>query len=351
MRKIIHVDMDCFYAAVEVRDNPGLSKQPVAVGGRAERRGVIATCNYIAREFGVHSALSSAVAKKRCPDLIIIPPNLNKYRDVSRVIQNIFHRYTDVIEPLSLDEAYLDVSSSEHHSGSATWIAQQIKSDIFHEVGLTASAGVAPNKFLAKIASDWNKPDGLKVITPEQVDDFVFQLPVEKIHGVGKVTARKLHNLNFRSCGDLQGATETELIERFGKFGKSLFRYARGIDERQVASHRERKSVSVETTFRDDKHSLEELYRELPGLIESLERRLNNLSSRSFKSLFVKIKFSDFTSTTKERRAEFILDDVFQSLIDEAFGRKEQSARLLGIGVRLSETEIVEHFQLELPFH
>ena len=350
-RKIIHIDMDCFYAAVEQRDNPSLNNLPVAVGGRPERRGVIATCNYIARDFGVHSALSSVIAKRRCPDLIIIPPNLNKYRDVSKIIRSIFLNYTDVIEPLSLDEAYLDVSDSLHFSGSATLIAEQIKKEIKEAVNLTASAGVAPTKYLAKIASDWDKPDGLKVITPEQVDDFVFNLPVSTIHGVGKVTANKLKNMNIRTCGELQALKMPLLNEKFGRFGKRLYQYARGIDEREVITQSIRKSVSVERTFNADYDSIDQLYEKLPGLIESLQTRISRNKQSNFKSVFVKIKFNDFSTTTVERRAEIIFLDVFQQLVKQAYERQYKPVRLLGVGVRLAETANDEVSQLELPFY
>ncbi|NVK88466.1 MAG: DNA polymerase IV [Gammaproteobacteria bacterium] len=343
--------MDCFYAAVEARDNPELANVPLAVGGRSDRRGVIATCNYIAREYGVHSALSSAIAKKRCPDLVIVPPNLNKYRNVSRQIFEIFQYYTDEIEPLSLDEAYLDVTGSEHCQGSATLIAQAIKQAVKNDLDLTVSAGVAPNKFLAKIASDWNKPDGLKVITPQQVDSFLVNLPVSKIHGVGKVTANKLHNLNFRTCGDLQGVNEAWLVERFGRFGRSLHRYAHGIDDRPVRSVRERKSISVEKTYHHDKESLEDIMEKLPELFAALKKRMSNDQIDDVKALVVKVKFTDFSVITRERRAQFLFIDVFESLLKEAFEQKPLGVRLIGIGVKLSQSGDDAFEQLNLPFY
>lgn len=350
-RKIIHIDMDCFYAAVEMRDNPRLRHRPLAVGGQAERRGVIATCNYLARDYGVHSALSSAIAKSRCPELIIVPPNLNKYRDVSKQIHQIFLRYTELIEPLSLDEAYLDVSDVEQFQGSGTYIAQAIKQQIEEELNLTASAGVAPNKFLAKVASDWNKPDGLKVIAPDEVDSFVYHLPVSKIHGVGKVTANKLHNLNIRTCGELQSLSQPMLLNKFGKFGNRLYRFARGIDDRSVSNERQRKSVSVERTFSHDCRTVEELTEKLPKLTQSLQQRLSTKSVRGFKAVFVKLKFNDFTATTIERRAEILIEDVLITLIAEAYRRKSIPVRLLGIGVRLDESSPDQLEQLELPFY
>ena len=204
VRKIIHCDCDCFYASVEMRDDPSLRGRPLAVGGRADQRGVIATCNYEARRYGIHSAMATAQAVKLCPDLILIPPNMEKYRITSRQIMDIYRDYTDLVEPLSLDEAYLDVTNSPHCKGSATLIAQEIRRRIFETVGITASAGVAPNKFVAKIASDWNKPDGLFLVRPGEVDAFVAALPVKKLFGVGKVTAAKLHSLGAQTCGDLR---------------------------------------------------------------------------------------------------------------------------------------------------
>ncbi len=350
MRKIIHIDMDCFYAAVEARDNPRLRNIPLAVGGRPDKRGVIATCNYIAREFGVHSALSSAVAKQRCPDLVIVPPNLNKYRDVSGQIHKIFNQYTDNIEPLSLDEAYLDVSDCDEFQGSATLIARSIKDKIKQQLNLTASAGVAPNKFLAKIASDWNKPDGLKTIAPDNIDDFVFNLPVRSIPGVGKVTAGKLINLNIRTCGDLQSYDKGYLLEKFGSFGERLYFLARGIDNRDVKTHSERKSISVENTFDADFKTLGEITAQLPELVKKLKVRLERKGAQDFKGLFVKLKFNDFSSTTVERRAEYLLIDVFEQLAADAFVRRNLPVRLIGVGVRLNSNK--DNFtQLTLPFY
>jgi DNA polymerase-4 len=350
MRKIIHIDMDCFYAAVEARDNPALRNLPLAVGGRPDKRGVIATCNYIAREFGVHSALSSSIAKQRCPNLVIVPPNLNKYREVSRQIHAIFSRYTSQIEPLSLDEAYLDVTGSEAYHGSGTLIAQAIKNEIKKELKLTASAGVAPNKFLAKVASDWHKPDGLKTIAPEQINDFVFNLPVSAIPGVGKVMYRRLQNLNIRTCGDLQAIDKSSLLDMFGSIGERLYNFARGIDDREVVNTRIRKSVSVETTYDRDIENIAETAKPLCELFDKLSRRVNTNANAEFKNLFVKLKFSDFSTTTIERRAEVLVLDVFQQLLKEAWSRNQKPIRLLGIGVRLKE-EDVDQKQLKLPFY
>ncbi|MGI9293811.1 MAG: DNA polymerase IV, partial [Pseudomonadales bacterium] len=248
VRKIIHCDCDCFYAAVEIRDDPSLQGKPVAVGGSADRRGVLTTCNYEAREFGARSAMPTAMALRLCPDLIVLPVSMEKYRVASQKVQSIFKEFTEQIEPLSLDEAFLDVSDTPLLQGSATRIAQEIRRRVAAQVGITVSAGVAPNKFLAKIASDWQKPDGLTVIRPEQVQDFVAQLPVNKIFGVGKVTAAKLQRLGVNSCADLQKLSLLELDQKFGRFGKRLFELSRGVDPREVQNERTRKSLSVEHT-------------------------------------------------------------------------------------------------------
>ncbi len=235
-RKIIHIDCDCFYAAIEMRDDPSLASRPLAVGGAADRRGVIATCNYEARAYGVRSAMASAHALKLCPDLLILRPRMDAYREASRAIHEIFRSYTELIEPLSLDEAYLDVSDCRHFSGSATRIAQDIRRRVWEQLRITVSAGVAPNKFLAKIASDWKKPDGLFVITPDQVEDFVEGLPVDRLHGVGRVTAEKLKRLGIHDCGHLRQWSRVELLREFGVFGERLYSLARGIDQRPVST-------------------------------------------------------------------------------------------------------------------
>jgi len=263
-RKIIHCDCDCFYAAVEMRDNPALKGAPIAVGGDAAHRGVIATCNYEARHFGVRSAMPTSQALQRCPHLIVIPPSMDKYREASQFITAIYRDYTDLVEPLSLDEAYLDVTDSVQHQGSGTLIAQEIRARIAQTVGITASAGVAPNKFLAKIASDWNKPDGLFVIRPKDVAEFVKTLPIAKVFGVGKVTAAKLQTLGVTTCLDLQSWSIYELENQFGKFGERLYELCRGIDQRDVCANRERKSVSVEETYTHDLPDLAACLTQLP---------------------------------------------------------------------------------------
>lgn len=339
VRKIIHVDMDAFYASVEVRDFPALRGKPLAIGGRPESRGVVATASYEARKFGVRSAIPSARAVRLCPGLILRPPRFSAYQEASRSIRAIFERYTSLIEPLSLDEAYLDVSACEQHQGSATRIAEAIRAEIFAETQLTASAGVAPNKFLAKVASDWQKPNGLTVITPQQVDDFVRDLPVERIPGVGSKSVPKLHALQVRTCGDLQAWSMTQLTETFGRWGARLYHLCRGHDERAVVTSRVRKQISVERTFARDISEPEQITAQLDRLWASLSERTQDRSVRPrVRGATVKVRFADFTTTTLDRAgAEMPSWDDFWDLIAEARHRGGGlPIRLLGIGVRLT---------------
>lgn len=347
-RKIIHIDCDCFYAAIEMRDDPSLAGRPLAVGGSADRRGVIATCNYEARAYGVRSAMSSHHALKLCPDLLIVRPRFDAYREASREIHVILRDFTEIIEPLSLDEAYLDVSASQHFSGSATRIAQEIRRRVWQELRITVSAGVAPNKFLAKIASDWRKPDGLFVITPDQVDDFVAELPVSKLHGVGKVTADKLGRLGVISCADLREWSRLALAREFGSFGERLYGLARGIDERAVQVDSRRQSLSVENTYDQDLPDLAACLARLPELFEELQRRLQRLDS-SYKpdKPFVKLKFHDFSQTTLEQAGAGRDLDSYRLLLGAAFARGDKPVRLIGIGVRLQDLQGVAE-QLKL---
>ena len=348
LRKIIHVDCDCFYAAIEMRDDPSLAGKPLAVGGAADRRGVIATCNYEARAYGVRSAMASGHALKLCPDLLIVKPRMDAYKAVSREIQAIFREYTELIEPLSLDEAYLDVSDSPHFAGSATRIAQDIRRRVSQELHITVSAGVAPNKFLAKIASDWKKPNGLFVITPDRVEEFVAALPVSKLHGVGKVTADKLARRGIRTCADLREWQKLSLAKEFGSFGERLWGLARGIDERAVQTDSRRQSVSVETTYDQDLPDLPACLAQLPQLLDELARRMARLdaSYRPDKP-FVKIKFHDFTQTTLEQAGAGRDLDSYKLLLSAAFTRGNKPVRLLGVGVRLHDLR-GRHEQLEL---
>jgi DNA polymerase-4 len=352
-RKIIHCDCDCFYASIEMRDNPALRGKPIAVGGSPERRGVVATCNYEAREFGIHSAMASATARRLCPDLIIIRTDMDKYRLASSQIHEIFQRYTDLIEPLSLDEAFLDVSDCDEFRGSATRIAEAIRNEVREVVGITISAGIAPNKFLAKIASDWNKPDGQFAVLPNDVDDFVAKLAVKKIHGVGKVTAAKMHRLNLRTCKDLQNFGADALTEHFGSFGERLFELSRGIDNRPVSTDRIRKSVSVENTFDTDLPDLDSSLEAMLRLLPKLELRLKRLDNHySIKKQFVKLKFHNFVTTTVEMLSEDTNPENYRTLCEQGFARGERAVRLIGVGVRVepleNNVEVVSGDQLSL---
>ena len=350
-RKIIHCDCDCFYAAVEMRDDPSLANLPIAIGGKSDRRGVVATCNYKARHFGVHSAMPTGQALKLCPDLVVIPGTMAKYREAALQIRQIFYRYTDKVEPLSLDEAYLDVTDCSECQGSATLIAQQIRAQIATEVGVTASAGVAPNKFLAKVASDLNKPDGQFVITPEEVDDFVQKLEVKRIFGVGKVTNEKLRRMGIITCGDLQQRDLIELVDKFGVFGKRLHDLSYGRDERQVNSNSRRKSLSVEHTYSDDLPDQMACLAKLPDLLLELRSRLRRVDSDYLVTKqFIKMKFNDFTATTVERQMVSGLPvESFEALCQQAWIRGNRPVRLMGIGVRFIDTsEQGKAMQLEL---
>ena len=349
LRKIIHCDCDCFYASVEMRDDPTLRGRPLAVGGRPDHRGVVATCNYEARRFGVHSAMSSAMALRKCPELLIIPPSMEKYRIASRQIMAIYADYTAEVEPLSLDEAYLDVTYTERCKGSATLMANEIRERVRETVGVTVSAGVAPNKFVAKIASDWNKPDGVYVVRPHEVDAFVAALPVRKIFGVGKVTAAKLEKLGLTTCAQLREWPLVDLHRQFGVFGKRLYELSRGIDDRPVRADRERKSVSVETTYVTDLRTLEECAAELRRLAEQLDGRIARAeAAAAVRKLFVKIRFADFQRTTVECVGEVPHLPTLLALLEKGFARRNQPVRLLGVGVRLEEEHLTQPGQFTL---
>jgi DNA polymerase-4 len=344
--------MDAFYVSVEIRDNPSLMNRPVAVGGKSSERGVLSTCNYIAREYGVRSAMPTSMAKRLCPDLIIVPGRMQVYQDVSTKIREIFARYTHLIEPLSLDEAYLDVSDCQFFAGSATLIAQDIRKHIHDELGLTASAGIAPLKFIAKIASDMNKPNGQYLVKPDQIVPFIEQLPLNKIPGVGKVTFAKLQAIGLNTGLDVRNASQTDVINRFGKFGLSLWRKCQGIDNRGVETSRIRKSVAVERTFSENIRSLPELEQYLiEKLIPSLsERAAKHIKTRQIDKLGVKIKFADFRQTTKEHKSAELNKAVLLELLKDAWKRRDgKDARLLGIFIGFSNKEEGAE-QLQLVF-
>ncbi len=337
-RKIIHIDMDCFYAAVEMRDNPEYREIPLAIGGKVDRRSVLSTCNYLARSFGVHSAMASYKAKQLCPELVIIPGRMQVYIEVSKHIRSILKRYTDIIEPLSLDEAFLDVTNCKLFKGSATYIAQDICRAIFDELQLTASAGVAPVKFLAKIASDENKPNGICVITPNQIPDFIKNLALKKIPGVGKVAQQKLAEKGLFSCADIQQYSAESLLNEFGKLGGALLNYSRGIDSREVQPYRERKSLAVEHTFSYDIYGESQCQEKLKLLFDELSIRLQKiLDEKMIIKLGIKIKFSDFNIKNAERQSTQISLSLFATLLHHLLHKSpDKPIRLIGISVGLS---------------
>lgn len=344
MRKIIHVDMDCFFAAVEMRDDPSLRDIPLAIGGSAERRGVISTANYPARRFGVRSAMSTAMAFKLCPHLKLLPGRMAAYKEASQHIRTIFARYTSLIEPLSLDEAYLDVSDSSLCSGSATLIAQQIRQAISDELQLTASAGIAPIKFLAKIASELNKPNGQYVITPAQVPAFLQQLPLGKIPGVGKVTAKRLEELGLFTCADVQQYDLAALLKSFGKFGRVLWERSQGIDEREVSPDRLRKSVGVERTLAADIHRWEDCETLIiDKLYPELEMRLRKVKpDLHIARQGVKLKFQDFQQTTQEHIWPVLNQEDLVNVARQVWQerREGRGVRLVGLHVTLLDPQL-----------
>ncbi|QXZ28262.1 DNA polymerase IV [Acinetobacter haemolyticus] len=336
MRKIIHIDMDAFFASVELLDRPDLKDLPVVISSH-HPRAVIAAASYPARVFGLRSAMSMGQAKKLCPQVIVIEPNFEKYRKVSAQIHQIFQQYTPIIEPLSLDEAYLDVTENLKNIPSATEVATQIRANIFAATGLTASAGVAPNKFLAKIASDWNKPNGLFVIKPHQIQHFIQDLALKKIPGVGKVTYEKLNQLNLHTLGDLQKIEENVLIHHFGKYGKQLYLYAQGIDHRPVKAERERQQISKEITF-DDDYTLTECNHAWQPLTEQIWRSLER-KQLTARGVNVKLKLKNFQTLQHSKsfklplRSQQDLEQVVLQLLNEMHIDPDFQFRLVGVGV------------------
>jgi DNA polymerase-4 len=334
IRKIIHVDMDAFYASVEQRDNPELRGKPVAVGG-SSKRGVVAAASYEARAFGVRSAMPSVTALRQCPDLIFVKPRFEAYKAVSRHIREIFARHTDVIQPLSLDEAYLDVTHDKQGIGSAVKIAKAIRAAIREETGLTASAGVSYNKFIAKLASDQNKPDGICVILPEQGPEFVASLPVRRFHGVGPRTAEKMAKLGVHTGADLAQKDEIWLSQHFGSWGAYLFHAARGIDNRPVNANAVRKSIGAESTYFEDKRSEDELREALDDIVEIVWDRIDRNQAQG-KTLVLKARYSDFRTVTRSRTVGHILSDrsaiatLGHALLDQILP-VEMGVRLLGL--------------------
>ena len=337
MRKIIHLDMDCFYAAVEMRERPELAGQPVAVGGGGHRS-VVTTCNYEARKFGVRSAMPGFMARERCPHLVFLPLRFDLYRAASQQIRGIFYEYTPLVEPLSLDEAYLDVSSLSEDGRYAWDIAKEIRARILAETGLTASAGIASNKMLAKIASDWRKPNGQFAILPDQVQEFMASLPVRKVWGIGPKSAERFASRGIHTCGDLQKISLPELMVQFGKWGEELYHLCRGEDSREVRPHRISKSLSNENTFSDNLGSLEACEAAIEILSEELLKELRQKSpDRKVRKAFVKVKFADFSRTTSECLCNEPSAEIYRMLLAGAYVRKNLPVRLLGTGVRFEE--------------
>ncbi|MCJ8314114.1 MAG: DNA polymerase IV [Saccharospirillaceae bacterium] len=346
-RKFIHIDMDCFFAAVEMKKRPELKNIPMAIGGSTKRRGVIATCNYPARYFGIHSAMATSQALKLCPQLVLVPGSMKEYSDVSQQIMAILRTFTDQVEVVSVDEAFLDVTDCELFDGSATLIAQAIRARILLETGLTASAGIAPLRFVAKIASDENKPDGIFVVSPKRIDEFVAGLALKKIPGVGKVTQEKLKRYGLSTCQNVRDQSLNFMIDKFGKFGLSIWQKSHAIDKRGLSFDRERKSVGVEHTLSDDINSFEQCCECLFKLLERLKERLQDKTKYGVTTIGVKLKFNDFKSTSVEQKTTQISVDLFKELLQQALLRKEnRSIRLVGIFVNLPSSYLCKQLEL-----
>ena len=351
-RKIIHVDMDAFYASVEQMDNPMLRGKPIAVGG-SENRGVVAAASYEARKFGVRSAISGVMAKKNCPELIFVAPRFDRYKEISSQIRKIFYEYTDLVEPLSLDEAYLDVTVNKKGNPSATLLAQEIRERIFETVGLTASAGISVNKFVAKIASDYNKPNGQKTVNPDEVIPFLEKLAIRKFHGVGKVTTEKMYQLGIFTGLDLKSKSLDFLEKHFGKSGNFYYNVVRGIHNSEVKSNRITKSVAAEHTFDINLSSEIFMIEKLDNIAVTLEKRLKKHKVAG-KTITLKIKYSDFTQQTRSKTLPYFVSD--KALILEVVSellyqeRMKNSVRLLGISLSNLNTEQKEFIVVQLKF-
>ncbi|WDF63388.1 DNA polymerase IV [Flavobacterium sp. KACC 22763] len=351
-RKIIHIDMDAFYASVEQMDNPELRGKPVAVGG-SENRGVVSAASYEARKFGVRSALSGVLAKKYCPEIIFVRPRFDRYKEISSKIHKIFHEYTDLVEPLSLDEAYLDVTKNKKGNPSASLLAQEIRTRIFNEVGLTASAGISVNKFVAKIASDYNKPNGQKTVNPDEVEAFLEDLPIRKFYGVGKVTTEKMYQLGIFTGTDLKSKSLEFLEKHFGKSGAFYYHVVRGIHNSEVKSSRIAKSVAAEHTFDVNLSSEIFMMEQLERIAGSLEKRLKR-HNVSGKTITLKIKYSDFTQQTRSKTLPYFISDkslIMENVEELLYQEKmKDSVRLLGISLSNLNTEVKKAVVVQLKF-
>ncbi|MDI9522931.1 MAG: DNA polymerase IV [Bacteroidota bacterium] len=357
-RKIIHIDMDAFYASIEQRDHPEYRGKPLAVG-YGEKRGVVAAASYEARKYGVRSAMPSVTALRKCPDLIFAMPRFDVYRAVSKQVMQLFQEYTRLVEPLSLDEAFLDVTVNYPGIRSATLIAREIKQKIYNRTGLTASAGVSYNKFLAKIASDFRKPDGLFVIEPEQAEVFIEKLPVTKFFGVGKVTAARMEKLGIRTGWDLKQWSELDLVREFGKVGRMYYQFAHGVDDREVEPERVRKSLGAEETFLDDLDELVDMLGALHQIARKVHRRAEK---RNFlaKTLTLKVKYADFEQVTRSRTVDYYINtyerlfELGKELLLQVEDLQEKKIRLLGLTLKKPDAEQavlpVDGVQLRLDF-
>ncbi|WP_239254670.1 DNA polymerase IV [Listeria ilorinensis] len=351
-RKIIHIDMDAFYASVEQRDHPEYRGKPLIIGGDPNKRGVVSTCSYEARKYGVHSAMPTKQAVKKCPQGIFIHGNMEHYKEVSDQIRSIFKRYTDLIEPLSLDEAYLDVTENKKGMKSATLIAREIQRTIYQELRLTSSAGVSYNKFIAKIASDYRKPAGLTVVTPEEAAAFLESIPIDKFYGVGKVTAEKMHRLGIHTGKDLKGWSEWDLMREFHKHGYYLYRHVRGESNTVVNPKRDRKSVGKETTFAENISDERLLQQALWHFAGKIETRLQKIHKHG-KTVVLKIRYGDFSTYTKRLTLnDYILDQqsIYEAgcvLLADTF-TGEESVRLIGLTVSNLKPVYFENLRLEI---
>jgi DNA polymerase-4 len=341
LRKIIHVDMDAFYASVEQLDNPELKGKPLAVGG-GSKRGVVSAASYEARKFGVRSAMSGFLAKKRCPELIFVRPRFDRYKEISQQIRAIFYEYTDLVEPLSLDEAYLDVTQNKKGNPSASLIAEEIRAKILQNIGLTASAGISINKFIAKVASDYNKPNGQKTVPPEEVLEFLENLDIRKFYGVGKVTAERMYQLGIFTGKDLKTKHVDYLTAHFGKSGSFYYNVVRGIHLSEVKPNRIAKSVGAERTFSDNLTSEIFMLEKLENIAKELEKRLKRYDV-SGKTITLKIKYSDFTTQTRSKTIPYYISDkslILETSKDLLYQEKlKNSVRLLGISLSNLNTD------------
>ena len=351
-RKIIHIDMDAFYASVEQLDNPSLKGKPIAVGGN-ENRGVVSAASYEARKFGVRSALSGVLAKKYCPELIFVRPRFDRYKEISKQIQSIFHEYTDLVEPLSLDEAYLDVTHNKKGNPSATLLAKEIRARILSEVGLTASAGISVNKFIAKVASDYNKPNGQKTVSGDEIVPFLENLPIQKFYGVGKVTTEKMFQLGIFTGLDLKNKTLEFLEQHFGKSGSYYYQVVRGIHNSPVQAKRTTKSVAAEHTFDVNLSSEIFMLEQLESISRQIEKRLQK-HSISGKTITLKIKYSDFSKQTRSKTMPYYISDknlIFEIVKELLYQeRLKDSVRLLGIALSNLNTEQKKTVVIQLQF-